>query len=70
MTDWDPATVDTDPIERGAGFLAIISAIVWLICLPFDLCASLRRSAHGDDGSEHSGALEGAWVSHNGDVSK
>jgi len=61
---------DTDPRQRGQSSLAFIAFMGWLICLPFDLCASLRRGAHGDDGSEHSSALEGAWVSHHGDVSK
>lgn len=61
MTDWD-ASLDDPP--RGKSSLAFIGFAAWLLCLPFDLCARLRRGAEGDDGCE--GADWGLETSHNG----
>ena len=65
MTEWDPATIDLDEGPASRAFLSMICAAAWMLCIPFDLCARLRSRSGGDDGSEHSGALEGAWVPHN-----
>jgi len=61
---------DTDPRQRGQGSLAFIAFMGWLICLPFDLCASLRRSTKRDPLGEDSGADWGCEHLYHGDVSK
>lgn len=50
MTEWEVPLDDATPGQSGLAFIAFATAIAWLICLPFDLCASLRRGTHGDDG--------------------
>jgi hypothetical protein len=70
MTE-DPA--DIPPVERASGFLACISAAVWLWTIPACLFASLRDGRHpnDDDSTNAAGADEGAWdIPHNGSASK
>ena len=70
MTDWD-APLDT--AERASGFLACISAAVWLWSIPARVVAGLthrtRRDALDED-ADPTGAIEMGNYLHYGEVSK
>jgi hypothetical protein len=56
---------DIPPVERASGFLACISAAVWLWTIPACLFASLRDGRHPQDDAQDLGAdwaNEGAHI--------
>jgi hypothetical protein len=59
---------DIPPVERASGFLACISAAVWLWTIPACLFASLRDGRHPQDDAldEKSGADWGSEANHIG----
>jgi hypothetical protein len=66
MTDWD-CPID-GPLERASGFLACISAAVWLWTIPARLFARLRDGRHAQDDAldEKCGADWGVEANHIG----
>jgi len=70
MTEWEVSLDDATPGQSGLAFIAFATAIAWLLCLPFDLCASFRRSTKRDPLGEDSGADWGCEHLYHGDVSK
>ena len=70
MTEWEVSLDDATPGQSGLAFIAFATAIAWLLCLPFDLCASFRRSTRSNTNREEAdvyGAVEG-FHNHSGEV--
>lgn len=68
MTDWDASIDDPTPGQSGLAFIAMLTGIAWLICLPFDLYARLteRERAGGDTLGQDTGADWGSEHIHSG----
>ena len=64
-------TDDPTPGQSGLAFIAMLTGIAWLICLPFDLYARLRDrdGTGGDSGCDGADwGSEGPNYIHNGAV--